>query len=89
MTTLCIPHSLQTSDYAVNKIMNNTLRKAKRLITAVVGFTVLFAGVAMIVLPGPAIVVIPAGLAILASEFVWAKRLLKKAREKLRNSNAR
>ena len=89
MNTFCISQSVQTSEYAVNKIMNHTVRKARRLITAVVGFTVLFAGVAMIVLPGPAIVVIPAGLAILASEFVWAKRLLKKAREKLRNSNSR
>ena len=34
------------------------------------------AGVAMIVLPGPAVIVIPIGLAILASEFVWAARLL-------------
>jgi tellurite resistance protein TerC len=72
----------------VNLITNNTVRKAKRLITAVIGFTVLIAGFAMIVLPGPAVLVIPAGLAILASEFAWAKRLLKKAREKLSNSNS-
>jgi len=37
-------------------------------------------GLAMIVLPGPAIVVIPAGLAILATEFIWAKRWLAKGR---------
>jgi tellurite resistance protein TerC len=80
---------VRAPDNAVNKIMNNTLRKAKRLITAVVGFTVLFAGIAMIILPGPAVVVIPAGLAILASEFVWARQLLKKAREKLGNTNSR
>lgn len=54
------------------------LRKA---IVAVVGFTVLLIGVAMIVTPGPAIVVIPLGLAILATEFVWAHRLLERARE--------
>ena len=54
------------------------LRKA---IVAVVGFTVLLLGIAMIVLPGPAFIVIPLGLAILATEFVWAKRLVKKARE--------
>jgi hypothetical protein len=35
----------------------------------------------MVVLPGPAIVVIPAGLSILASEFVWAKRWLAKTRD--------
>ena len=36
----------------------------------------------MIVLPGPAVVVIPAGLAILATEFIWAKNLLGKMKEK-------
>jgi len=54
------------------------LRKA---IVAVVGFTVLLIGVVMIVTPGPAIVVIPLGLAILATEFVWAHKLLERARE--------
>jgi uncharacterized protein (TIGR02611 family) len=43
----------------------------------VVGFTILLAGVAMIVLPGPAFVVIPLGLAVLATEFIWARRLLR------------
>lgn len=38
-------------------------------------------GVALIVLPGPAFVVIPVGLGILASEFVWAKRLLNRFKE--------
>jgi uncharacterized protein (TIGR02611 family) len=52
----------------------------RRVAVAVIGFTVLLIGVAMVVLPGPAIVVIPLGLAILATEFVWARRLLKKAR---------
>src|SRR5437773_12424828 len=41
-------------------------------------------GVAMIVLPGPALVVIPVGLAILATEFVWARRLLERIREQVR-----
>ena len=59
----------------------STLKEAKRLIVAVVGFTMLLAGVAMIVLPGPAFIVIPLGLAILATEFVWARNLLKKVKE--------
>ena len=57
------------------------LKHAKRVIVLVVGGTVVLAGLALIVLPGPAIVVIPAGLAILATEFVWAKRLLRKVRD--------
>ncbi len=39
-----------------------TVKKAKRAATAIVGFTVLAIGVAMIILPGPAIIVIPVGL---------------------------
>lgn len=53
-----------------------SLQRAKRLIKIVVGFTVLLAGVAMLVLPGPGIVVIMLGLALLAAEYVWARRLL-------------
>lgn len=52
----------------------------RRVVVAVIGFTVLLIGVAMVVLPGPAVLVIPLGLAILATEFVWARRLLDKAR---------
>lgn len=56
--------------------MISTLKQAKRFVVIVVGFTVLIIGIALIVLPGPATVVIPLGLAILATEFVWARRLL-------------
>jgi uncharacterized protein (TIGR02611 family) len=61
-----------------------TLRQVKKLVVAVVGFTMLIAGITMIVLPGPAFIFIPAGLAILATEFLWAKKLLQKVKEKLR-----
>jgi hypothetical protein len=57
------------------------LKWLRKAIVAVLGFTVLLLGIAMIVLPGPAFIVIPLGLAILATEFVWARSLLKKARE--------
>ncbi|MDE2059757.1 MAG: PGPGW domain-containing protein [candidate division NC10 bacterium] len=56
--------------------MISTFRQAKRVVVIVVGFTVLLIGIVLIVLPGPATLVIPLGLAILATEFVWAKRLL-------------
>jgi tellurite resistance protein TerC len=62
--------------------MIKTLKQAKRIIKIVIGFTVLITGLAMVVLPGPAILVIPAGLAILATEFVWAKRLLDRIRNR-------
>ena len=56
------------------------LQQAKRLVIAVTGFTVLIVGISMILFPGPAILVIPTGLGILATEFVWARRLLKMAK---------
>jgi uncharacterized protein (TIGR02611 family) len=56
----------------------------RRAVVAVIGFTVLLIGIAMVVLPGPAVVVIPLGLAILATEFLWAKRLLERARAALK-----
>jgi uncharacterized protein (TIGR02611 family) len=52
----------------------------KRVIVSVVGATVLLIGIALLVLPGPAFIVIPVGLAILAAEYAWARRWLKKAR---------
>lgn len=50
-----------------------------RMLYIVAGFTLLGAGVAMVVLPGPAFVVIPIGLAVLSLEFAWAERLLEHA----------
>lgn len=52
----------------------------KRVVIGLVGGTVLALGIVLIVLPGPAFLVIPAGLAILAIEFAWAKRWLRSAR---------
>ncbi|MEN9645316.1 MAG: hypothetical protein RL238_1985 [Actinomycetota bacterium] len=51
-------------------------RNTKRLAVLVLGFAVLGAGLTMLVLPGPGLIVIILGLAILASEFVWAERAL-------------
>jgi tellurite resistance protein TerC len=58
-----------------------TLRAARRMVVLVIGGTVLLIGVAMLVLPGPGLVVAPAGLAILATEFLWARRLLARVRD--------
>ncbi len=54
---------------------------ARRIIIALMGGTVTLVGIILIILPGPAFIVIPAGLAILATEFMWAKRWLKKIRQ--------
>ena len=64
--------------------MLKSLQQVKRLIIAVVGFTVLLTGIAAIVLPGPAILIIPLGLGILATEFAWARELLNKIKDRFR-----
>ncbi len=65
----------------MNFLTVKTYKQAKRLVRIVVGFTLLIIGVFMIVLPGPATVVIPLGLVILAGEFVWARKLLNKFKD--------
>ncbi len=66
-----------------------TYKVARRIAVLVVGSTVLAVGVVMIVAPGPAIVVIPVGLAILGVEFAWAKMWLRKLREGISAQNAK
>jgi uncharacterized protein (TIGR02611 family) len=52
----------------------------RKLIYSLVGITVLLIGIAMLVLPGPAFLVIPIGVAILASEYAWARRIIRRGR---------
>ncbi|MDX1508716.1 MAG: PGPGW domain-containing protein [Woeseiaceae bacterium] len=66
-----------------------TYKLARRIVIAIVGTTVVLAGVVMLVTPGPAVVVIPAGLAILGLEFAWARHWLKRVRESLSRRNQR
>jgi uncharacterized protein (TIGR02611 family) len=54
-----------------------------RLVFAVVGFTVLLVGIAMLVLPGPGLLVIVVGLTLLALEFAWAERMLERAVDRM------
>jgi tellurite resistance protein TerC len=66
-----------------------TLRQARRVVTIVIGFTILLLGAAMLVLPGPGMVTVVLGLALLGTEFIWAKRLYKRFEDganNLRNS---
>ena len=53
-----------------------------RMLYTIFGFLVLIAGLLMLVLPGPALIVIPLGLALLSLEFVWAEGLLERALER-------
>ena len=53
-----------------------TVEQVRRIFRIVAGFTLLLAGVVMLVTPGPGWVVILLGLGLLAAEFVWARRLM-------------
>lgn len=64
------------------------LRTARRILVAITGATVVAAGVLMLVTPGPGWVGILLGLAILASEFTWARRVLVRARRLARSARA-
>jgi tellurite resistance protein TerC len=57
-----------------------TYKWARRIMVAVIGGSVLLIGIAMVVLPGPAIIVVPLGLGILGLEFAWARIWLRKLR---------
>ncbi len=52
--------------------------RVRKLIVAVIGSTIVLFGLALLILPGPAVIVIPVGLAILATEFAWARRLVRR-----------
>lgn len=73
----------------MNEAILWSLKKMKRLIIGVIGFTILLIGVVMILLPGPAFIVIPIGLGILATEFVWARSLLKKVKQQIEKNKIR
>ena len=62
---------------------------AKKVLIGIIGGIVLLAGIAMLVLPGPAFIVIPAGLAILATEFEWAERWKDRAVKKFHEMRER
>jgi uncharacterized protein (TIGR02611 family) len=65
------------------KVVARFIRQSgKRIAVTIAGFTVLIVGIAMLALPGPGLVMIIVGLGILSSEYVWAQRLLRKAKEK-------
>jgi Putative transmembrane protein (PGPGW) len=64
-------------------------RPLRKLIVGLIGGTILLIGVALLVLPGPAFIVIPIGLAILATEFAWAQRMGVRARAMVAKARGR
>lgn len=64
-----------------------TYKFAKRVVVTLLGGTVLLLGIIMIIAPGPALVFIPAGLAILGLEFAWARLWMKRVRRRISEQN--
>lgn len=58
----------------------DTTPRVKRVVIGVIGTTVLVIGVLLILTPGPASLIIPLGFAILASEFAWARRVIRRGK---------
>lgn len=69
----------------IEKTIHMTYKAGRRIVIAVIGTTVLLIGIVMIIAPGPALIVIPIGLAILGIEFAWARIWLKKLRAAISN----
>ena len=65
----------------VRRALRGSYRAGRKLAIATIGASIVALGVAMLVLPGPAILVIPLGLAVLAVEFAWARRWLERLRD--------
>lgn len=62
--------------------MHRTKQRIKKTVIAIIGGLVLVLGIIAIPYPGPGWLIVFAGLAILASEFEWAQRLLNFAQQK-------
>jgi len=68
---------------------NSALSLTTKIVITVVGTLVFLGGVVMLVTPGPAFILIPLGLAILATEWDWADRLLQVAKKKAKEAKER
>lgn len=80
---------LLPADHLVtSKAALSPYKLARPIAVAIIGSTILAVGILMLVLPGPAIVLIPVGLAILSIEFAWARLWLKRVRERMSARNA-
>lgn len=69
----------------MNDTMRTTMKRARMMAVAVIGATLVLLGIAMLVLPGPGLLVIVGGLALLGTEFIWARRLMRKVKRAARS----
>jgi len=89
VTTLCVGVFASMARTESTEPVTGPRRQMRRIVVLVVGGTVLLLGVVMLVAPGPGILTMLAGLTILAAEFAWARRLLKKTKDTFGDLKAR
>lgn len=59
---------------------------ARKIVVGVIGSTIVLFGLVLLVTPGPATIVVPIGLVILASEFAWARHVLRSGKRVIQNA---
>jgi uncharacterized protein (TIGR02611 family) len=64
-------------------------RSGKRIAVTILGFTLVAGGLAMLVLPGPGILVVIAGLAVLSTEYAWARWVLDETKRRAKGATRR
>ncbi len=80
--TRAMPNVARWVWFPVGVTIRFLMKNGKRIAITAVGATLVLVGLVMLVLPGPGILLVIAGLAVLASEYVWAQRMLNYAKRK-------
>ncbi|MDQ4097531.1 MAG: PGPGW domain-containing protein [Actinomycetota bacterium] len=75
--------------HSPRELLRVVFRNSKRIAVLLLGVVLVVAGLAMLVLPGPGLLVVIAGLVVLATEFAWAEHLLDRARQQAAKAKER
>ena len=67
----------------------NDSPRLRKIVVGIIGGTIVAVGIALVVLPGPAFIVIPIGLVLLASEFAWARTVLRRGKQVVDKARSR
>src|ERR1700760_4066310 len=78
--SVAVEKSMHPARWTTRMLGLDRVPRLRKIVIAVIGGTIVLLGIALLVLPGPAVIVIPIGLIILASEFAWARRVLRRGR---------
>jgi hypothetical protein len=80
---------MPTVSHVASKSWRTITATVRRLVVVAVGFALCGAGLTMLVLPGPGIIVVVAGLVVLATEYFWAHRALERSRSRANDATTR